>query len=58
MRKPRCGASEIGKIDLDRTFEERMMINAAIVGETDKATESWGVKVLRYEIRTSRRHAA
>jgi len=43
--------SEIGKIDLDRTFEERNVINAAIVGELDKATESWGVKVLRYEIR-------
>ena len=43
--------SEIGKIDLDRTFEERNTINAAIVGELDKATESWGVKVLRYEIK-------
>jgi regulator of protease activity HflC (stomatin/prohibitin superfamily) len=43
--------SEIGKIDLDRTFEERNMINAALVGELDKATESWGVKVLRYEIK-------
>ncbi|MEZ5361610.1 MAG: stomatin-like protein [Bryobacterales bacterium] len=43
--------SEIGKIDLDRTFEERTVINAAIVGELDKATESWGVKVLRYEIK-------
>ena len=43
--------SEVGKIDLDRTFEERTVINAAIVGELDKATESWGVKVLRYEIK-------
>jgi regulator of protease activity HflC (stomatin/prohibitin superfamily) len=43
--------SEIGKIDLDRTFEERTVINAAIVGELDKATEAWGVKVLRYEIK-------
>ena len=43
--------SEIGKIDLDRTFEERSTINAAVVGELDKATESWGVKVLRYEIK-------
>ncbi len=43
--------SEIGKIDLDRTFEERNAINGAIVGELDKATESWGVKVLRYEIK-------
>jgi regulator of protease activity HflC (stomatin/prohibitin superfamily) len=43
--------SEIGKIDLDRTFEERMHINAAIVNELDKATEPWGIKVLRYEIK-------
>src|SRR5690606_8052453 len=43
--------SEIGKIDLDKTFEERSAINAAIVEELDKATEPWGVKVLRYEIR-------
>ena len=43
--------SEIGKIDLDRTFEERGAINANIVLELDKATEPWGVKVLRYEIK-------
>ena len=43
--------SEIGKIDLDRTFEERMNINQAVVAELDKATEPWGVKVLRYEIK-------
>jgi regulator of protease activity HflC (stomatin/prohibitin superfamily) len=43
--------SEIGKIDLDRTFEERTTINAAVVGELDKASEAWGVKVLRYEIK-------
>jgi regulator of protease activity HflC (stomatin/prohibitin superfamily) len=43
--------SEIGKIDLDRTFEERAMINASVVSELDKATEPWGVKVLRYEIK-------
>jgi regulator of protease activity HflC (stomatin/prohibitin superfamily) len=43
--------SEIGKIDLDRTFEERMNINAAVVAELDKASEPWGVKVLRYEIK-------
>jgi regulator of protease activity HflC (stomatin/prohibitin superfamily) len=43
--------SEIGKIDLDKTFEERMHINAQIVNELDKATEPWGVKVLRYEIK-------
>jgi len=43
--------SEIGKIDLDRTFEERGMINANVVSELDKASDPWGVKVLRYEIR-------
>ena len=43
--------SEIGKIDLDRTFEERTNINMAVVAELDKASESWGVKVLRYEIK-------
>ncbi|MCL4836601.1 MAG: paraslipin [Thermoanaerobaculia bacterium] len=43
--------SEIGKIDLDRTFEERTNINAAVVSEIDKATDPWGVKVLRYEIK-------
>jgi regulator of protease activity HflC (stomatin/prohibitin superfamily) len=43
--------SEIGKIDLDRTFEERTNINLSVVSELDKASESWGVKVLRYEIK-------
>jgi regulator of protease activity HflC (stomatin/prohibitin superfamily) len=43
--------SEVGKIDLDRTFEERTTINQAVVGELDKASEPWGVKVLRYEIK-------
>ena len=43
--------SEIGKIELDRTFEERGAINANVVTELDKATQPWGVKVLRYEIR-------
>jgi len=43
--------SEAGKIELDRTFEERTAINAAVVTELDKATEPWGVKVLRYEIK-------
>jgi regulator of protease activity HflC (stomatin/prohibitin superfamily) len=43
--------SEIGKIDLDRTFEERTKINTEVVTEVDKASESWGVKVLRYEIK-------
>src|SRR5688572_12459038 len=44
--------SQIGKIDLDRTFEERATINANIVSELDKASEPWGVKVLRYEIKS------
>ncbi len=43
--------SEVGKIDLDRTFEERASINIQVVGELDKASEAWGVKVLRYEIK-------
>jgi regulator of protease activity HflC (stomatin/prohibitin superfamily) len=43
--------SEIGKIDLDRTFEERNHINLQVVNELDKATEPWGIKVLRYEIK-------
>jgi len=43
--------SEIGKIDLDRTFEERATINSHVVSELDKASASWGVKVLRYEIK-------
>jgi regulator of protease activity HflC (stomatin/prohibitin superfamily) len=43
--------SEVGKIDLDRTFEERTTINTSVVGELDKASEPWGVKVLRYEIK-------
>jgi len=43
--------SEIGKITLDRTFEERSTINISIVNELDKASTPWGVKVMRYEIR-------
>jgi regulator of protease activity HflC (stomatin/prohibitin superfamily) len=43
--------SEIGKIDLDKTFEERTNINLSVVAELDKASEPWGVKVLRYEIK-------
>jgi regulator of protease activity HflC (stomatin/prohibitin superfamily) len=43
--------SEIGKITLDRTFEERSAINVSIVNELDKASSPWGVKVMRYEIR-------
>lgn len=44
--------SEVGRIDLDRTFEERQNINSNVVNELDKATDPWGVKVLRYEIRS------
>jgi regulator of protease activity HflC (stomatin/prohibitin superfamily) len=43
--------SEIGKIELDRTFESRTQINLEVVNELDKATEPWGIKVLRYEIK-------
>jgi len=43
--------SEIGKIDLDRTFEERTTINRAVVSAIDEAAIDWGVKVLRYEIK-------
>src|SRR5579864_8930750 len=43
--------SEIGKIELDRTFEARGQINTNVVSELDKASAAWGVKVLRYEIK-------
>ena len=43
--------SQIGSIVLDKTFEERQAINRNVVQELDKASEAWGVKVLRYEIR-------
>ncbi len=43
--------SEIGKIELDRTFEERETINAQVVDAVDRAAEPWGVKILRYEIK-------
>lgn len=43
--------SEMGKIDLDKTFEERTSMNTQVVTEVDKASEAWGVKVLRYEIK-------
>jgi regulator of protease activity HflC (stomatin/prohibitin superfamily) len=46
--------SEIGKIDLDKSFEERSHINTQVVTEVDKASEAWGVKVLRYEIKNIR----
>ena len=43
--------SEIGKIDLDKTFEERDVLNTAIVSAINEAAEPWGVQVLRYEIK-------
>lgn len=43
--------SIIGKMDLDRTFEEREMINSTIVQAVDKASDPWGVKVTRYEVK-------
>jgi regulator of protease activity HflC (stomatin/prohibitin superfamily) len=43
--------SEIGKIDLDKTFEERMNINKQVVASIDEASIGWGVKILRYEIK-------
>ena len=42
--------SEIGKLELDRTFEERDTINANIIEALDKASEPWGLKITRYEI--------
>ncbi len=46
--------SVIGKLELDRTFEERTAINAAIVKEVDAASDNWGVTVTRYEIQNIR----
>ncbi len=43
--------SEMGKLDLDRSFEERTSVNAAIVAAVDKASDPWGIKVTRYEIK-------
>ncbi|MEI8243728.1 MAG: stomatin-like protein [bacterium] len=43
--------SEVGKLELDRTFEERERINGAIVDAVDKASEPWGIKVTRYEVK-------
>jgi regulator of protease activity HflC (stomatin/prohibitin superfamily) len=43
--------SEVGKIDLDKTFEERTLINSAIVSAINEASRTWGVKILRYEIK-------
>lgn len=43
--------SEIGKLELDRTFEERDAINHSIIAAVDKASDPWGVKITRYEIK-------
>ncbi|MBU1610299.1 MAG: SPFH/Band 7/PHB domain protein [Proteobacteria bacterium] len=43
--------SAIGKIDLDKTFEERETINQQVVQAVDEAAHTWGIKVLRYEIK-------
>ncbi|MHC4374332.1 MAG: SPFH domain-containing protein [Planctomycetota bacterium] len=43
--------SVIGKLELDRTFEERETINGSIVDAVDKASDPWGVKVTRYEVK-------
>jgi regulator of protease activity HflC (stomatin/prohibitin superfamily) len=43
--------SIIGKLELDKTFEERDTINTAIVDAVDKASDPWGVKVTRYEVK-------
>jgi regulator of protease activity HflC (stomatin/prohibitin superfamily) len=43
--------SEVGKIDLDKTFEERTAINSMIVAAINDASRTWGVKILRYEIK-------
>ena len=42
--------SEIGKLELDKTFEERDTVNANIITALDKASEPWGLKITRYEI--------
>jgi len=43
--------SVIGKIELDRTFEERDSLNQQVVAAIDEAAQNWGIKVLRYEIK-------
>lgn len=42
--------SVIGKMELDKTFEERETVNATIVEAVDKASEPWGIKVSSYEL--------
>ena len=42
---------EMGKLELDKSFEERTLVNGAIVEAVDKASDPWGIKVTRYEIK-------
>jgi regulator of protease activity HflC (stomatin/prohibitin superfamily) len=42
--------SEVGRLEMDKIFEERGFLNRQIVGELDKASEPWGIKVMRFEI--------
>ena len=44
--------SEMGKLELDKTFEERIQVNAAICDALDKASDPWGIKITRYEIKS------
>ena len=43
--------SVIGKMDLDKTFEERETLNQEVVAAVDEAAQNWGIKVLRYEVK-------
>lgn len=43
--------SEMGKLELDKSFEERTLVNSSIVEAVDKASDPWGIKVTRYEIK-------
>lgn len=48
--------SELGKMELDKTFEERDVLNTNIVTSINQAAEPWGIQVLRYEIKTLYHH--
>ena len=50
--------SVVGRMELDKTFEERDLINKSVVSAIDEAALNWGVKVLRYEINATRRDFA
>jgi regulator of protease activity HflC (stomatin/prohibitin superfamily) len=49
---------EVGKLDLEKIFEEREIMNRAIVNEINKSVDSWGLHCDRYEIRTSCQHSS